>query len=467
MLQFFGTSDKSSFILFVEFISVQKPKPRIRHKVLFPTDGETDSALLNTLQQFCFPFASQKDNDKIDHSEYVFYLAARDGGNPTYGYVLKENHKGPSSLTYCIISQYFAPMEMFKLMSDYLTAVASNTLYGDFFYDRLTPPVAPERVAALKAAEIEWHIAEALKTMNPYTLAVMIHAIVTDKRLIIIDKSLQTLTQCELALLCLIHPLSIGMFTPVLPPAMIDALGSPFPYVVGLQSSLKKTYAAMETEPHLLVNLGSRAAKLERLGQPPEQVRSLFKAFEQNVKKAKRDPKEIKRFAMNLVLEIIGLGLGCDPYNPSEMYATFERKKEETDGMGMATDPMLNDIIGSMVVLNLLEAVKPGSEMLSAFWPGKGFTRPRTRTVPAVTRPPLVPGQTSPRAERRITPKVMVDPEASQVSEIMRLAALFGQRQTSIDEEVRRSKQMMQRQQIEDPEKLSFRSKLRIYNQEG
>ena len=462
MLQFMGTSDKSAFVMFVEFISVQKPKPRVRHRVIFPTDGETDAAILPTLQQFCFPFESAKD--KYNQCQYIFHLAARDGGSPTYGYVLKPGHKGGSAFTYCLISQYFAPAEMFMLMTDYMEAVDRQALYSDFFYDRLTVHVPPEKVVENRDAVIEYHITEVMKSVGAFTLAAMIHAVVTDKRLVMIAKSLQQLTQCEFALLCLIHPLSIGMFTPVLPMSMLDALGSPFPYVIGIHSSLKKTYAAMETEPHVLVNLSSRAPKYERLAQPPEQIRNLFKTFEANVKKVRRDAKEVKRLVMNLVLEIIGLGLACDPHNPSEIVSHFERRKYEADEHDMAENPMLNDVLGSMVAMNLLEGIKPGNEMLKAYWPGKTFTRPRTRTVRPRSRP-LIPEMQGTQEAKTVRPKIIVDPNASQIDEIMRLATLFGQRQISIDEEVQRSKQMMRKQQVENPEKLSFRSKLRIYDQ--
>jgi hypothetical protein len=289
---------------------------------------------------------------------------------------------------------------------------------------------------AEESLAVQEYSAFAFRALPFPSIARIVTAMILDQKIVIVAHALGHISTFCYSLLALIHPLPwSGAFIPVLPSCLSDTLYAPFPFIIGLHSSLSQATTTAEMESHLLVDLDRRhLTDVSPEFALPVEVSRIISNFEGFTRQVGAT-KAVSTFISSLIESVIG-----KIADPSTLPRWFELANK-------ATDPSIrsyaNAILQSRSITTLVREAEagPGSEIWWHFW-GKSGTPPipRREGVHGGRPAGFFPNE-----------------------EIARLADLFGKREVSIDSVLEDKKRRAQSLFVASPEKLSFRERLAIY----
>ncbi|XP_021326256.1 DENN domain-containing protein 2A [Danio rerio] len=236
---------------------------------------------LKVIPQFCFPDA--KDWAPVDNfpSETFSFVLTGEDGSRRFGYCRRLLPSGKGRRlpeVYCIVSR----LGCFDLFSKILDEVEkrraiSPALVQPFMRGIMEAPFpAPGRTISIKNflpgsgtevidlcrpsdSRLEHVDFECLFSSLSLRLLLRVFAsLLLERRVIFTADKLSTLSQCCHAVVALLYPFTWQhTYIPVLPPAMMDIVCTPTPFIVGLLSSSLTRLKELPLEEVLVVDLGS------------------------------------------------------------------------------------------------------------------------------------------------------------------------------------------------------------------
>ncbi|KAJ7997893.1 hypothetical protein DPEC_G00216890 [Dallia pectoralis] len=236
---------------------------------------------LKVIPQFCFPDA--KDWAPVDSfpSETFSFVLTGEDGSRRFGYCRRLLPSGKTRRlpeVYCIVSR----LGCFDLFSKILDEVEkrrtiSPALVQPFMRSIMEAPFpAPGRTITVKNflpgsgtevmelcrpsdSRLEHVDFECLFSSLPLRLLLRVFAsLLLERRVIFTADKLSTLSQCCHAVVALLYPFTWQhTYIPVLPPAMLDIVCTPTPFIVGLLSSCLPSLKDLPIEEVLVVDLGN------------------------------------------------------------------------------------------------------------------------------------------------------------------------------------------------------------------
>ncbi|XP_062403430.1 DENN domain-containing protein 2A [Sardina pilchardus] len=236
---------------------------------------------LKVIPQFCFPDA--KDWIPVDHfpSETFSFVLTGEDGSRRFGYCRRLLPSGKGRRlpeVYCIVSR----LGCFDLFSKILDEVEkrraiSPALVQPFMRGIMEAPFpAPGRTITVKNflpgsgtevielcrpsdSRLEHVDFECLFSSLSLRLLLRVFAsLLLERRVIFTADKLSTLSQCCHAVVALLYPFTWQhTYIPVLPPAMMDIVCTPTPFIVGLLSSSLPRLKELPIEEVLVVDLGN------------------------------------------------------------------------------------------------------------------------------------------------------------------------------------------------------------------
>ncbi|XP_028971044.2 DENN domain-containing protein 2A isoform X3 [Esox lucius] len=234
---------------------------------------------LKVIPQFCFPDA--KDWAPVDSfpSETFSFVLTGEDGSRRFGYCRRLLPSGKSRRlpeVYCIVSR----LGCFDLFSKILDEVEkrraiSPALVQPFMRGIMEAPFpAPGRIITVKNflpgsgtevielcrpsdSRLEHVDFECLFSSLSLRLLLRVFAsLLLERRVIFTADKLSTLSQCCHAVVALLYPFTWQhTYIPVLPPAMLDIVCTPTPFIVGLLSSSLPSLKDLPIEEVLVVDL--------------------------------------------------------------------------------------------------------------------------------------------------------------------------------------------------------------------
>uniref|UniRef100_A0AAZ3Q3Y1 UDENN domain-containing protein n=1 Tax=Oncorhynchus tshawytscha TaxID=74940 RepID=A0AAZ3Q3Y1_ONCTS len=236
---------------------------------------------LKVIPQFCFPDA--RDWAPVDNfpSETFSFVLTGEDGSRRFGYCRRLLPTGKSRRlpeVYCIVSR----LGCFDLFSKILDEVEkrraiSPALVQPFMRGIMEAPFpAPGRTITVKNflpgsgtevielcrpsdSRLEHVDFECLFSSLSLRLLLRVFAsLLLERRVLFTADKLSTLSQCCHAVVALLYPFTWQhTYIPVLPPAMLDIVCTPTPFIVGLLSSSLPSLKELPIEEVLVVDLGN------------------------------------------------------------------------------------------------------------------------------------------------------------------------------------------------------------------
>lgn len=224
---------------------------------------------MNMITQFCFPDKEKFPKHQLSPKSRKFtFVVTNVDGVKRFGYVRRSltgqisisNQGKRWPICHCILSVFpchsifdqileatsrLEPQNVLDLMTQLQhhslpapgDAIYATVATGDPTAPRLEPFrfSRPEQESSLSGfADFK----TLLTTIDPFTIASILIALLMERRVIFISRKLSTLSSCVQACVALLYPFSWQhVFIPVLPLAMIQFVCAPVPFVVGLLAS--------------------------------------------------------------------------------------------------------------------------------------------------------------------------------------------------------------------------------------
>lgn len=493
----------------------QKDSPEIRQTKIYPPSNQIQ---IPDLTQFCFP------NDLLfkPDTNFVFYLKGGDDSDSTYGYVYYIDEP-TKKVANCIVSQYYDPTKIFDLL--YQTQNKSN-----FEISRQLSQSAQTQVSANYLANeqcaIQNDLFEFCCAFDLYDLGKLIVHMLLDCKIIISGNDIGRVSRSLFGLLSAIYPLPWpGVFIPMLPQKMIDAVYAPFPYLIGIHDSMSSETENSEVESHIFVDLVKKAIVfgLEEITLPSK-IDKALNSFKKQIIASSLDKQVFQNSLRELILQTVAIALNQLIDNPQQILSTWEEMKNLLD-----LESFSAMICQSQLVLQLMRIIeqgpesesykcffdsalasKPGSKRLSGHFhpfvkrkrrdsenikleqrpfsvsvfdrqalanivqakneksaPLQGLTPPsafqtETKSVAQLT-PPLAVQTTIPQTPPKFEQKEPSSENSYQ--KISDMAAQFSQRRSAIDEMIQQRKEESQRSresQVQKP--VTFAQKIAMFN---
>ncbi|KAF5908241.1 DENN domain-containing protein 2A, partial [Clarias magur] len=236
---------------------------------------------LKVIPQFCFPDA--KDWAPVDNfpSETFSFVLTGEDGSRRFGYCRRLLPSGKGRRlpeVYCIVSR-LGCFDLFSKMLDEVEKrrAISPALVQPFMRGIMEAPFpAPGRMITVKNflpgsgtevielcrpsdSRLEHVDFECLFSSLSLRLLLRVFAsLLLERRVIFTADKLSTLSQCCHAVVALLYPFTWQhTYIPVLPPAMMDIVCTPTPFIVGLLSSSLPRLKELPLEEVLVVDLGN------------------------------------------------------------------------------------------------------------------------------------------------------------------------------------------------------------------
>ncbi|XP_053336879.1 DENN domain-containing protein 2A [Clarias gariepinus] len=236
---------------------------------------------LKVIPQFCFPDA--KDWAPVDNfpSETFSFVLTGEDGSRRFGYCRRLLPSGKGRRlpeVYCIVSR-LGCFDLFSKMLDEVEKrrAISPALVQPFMRGIMEAPFpAPGRTITVKNflpgsgtevielcrpsdSRLEHVDFECLFSSLSLRLLLRVFAsLLLERRVIFTADKLSTLSQCCHAVVALLYPFTWQhTYIPVLPPAMMDIVCTPTPFIVGLLSSSLPRLKELPLEEVLVVDLGN------------------------------------------------------------------------------------------------------------------------------------------------------------------------------------------------------------------
>ncbi|XP_053497352.1 DENN domain-containing protein 2A isoform X1 [Ictalurus furcatus] len=236
---------------------------------------------LKVIPQFCFPDA--KDWAPVDNfpSETFSFVLTGEDGSRRFGYCRRLLPSGKGRRlpeVYCVVSR-LGCFDLFSKMLDEVEKrrAISPALVQPFMRAIMEAPFpAPGRTITVKNflpgsgtevielcrpsdSRLEHVDFECLFSSLSLRLLLRVFAsLLLERRVIFTADKLSTLSQCCHAVVALLYPFTWQhTYIPVLPPAMMDIVCTPTPFIVGLLSSSLPRLKDLPLEEVLVVDLGN------------------------------------------------------------------------------------------------------------------------------------------------------------------------------------------------------------------
>jgi hypothetical protein len=300
----------------------------------------------------------------------------------TFGYV-KYAPLARGICAYCLLSELYNPDGYFQIISEYkkrLSAGAGADALGVLAAGR--DPIVEDRgeQEKRKASIINSTVATAFLSLDLKLLSKVLTAMMLSHRIVVTSQSLETMSVFAYALLAMVHPLPWpGVFIPVLPSMAIEAIYAPFPFIVGVHSTMIAATAVPEMESFVLISLDECRIKYIRPAYKiPGYCRKRMMDF-QNLVMSVGLGKAFREFILLVVGDVLkrdtrdaaGLAVAYNQMAPNGRSMSFER-----------------GILESQLIAQLIKEAEagPGSEVHAAYWAEADDGAPRSR--PSLPPPP-------------------------------------------------------------------------------
>lgn len=486
MLCFCKSPGQENFILFVRFVR-DSVTGAVTQTVIYP---DPKFPVDRSLAKFAFP----SKEAKMD-ATFSFCLTSQNAA-PTYGYVMMKTIHG-SLTSWCLLSQFFYPDEYFDILDRYIESTSMRLLECHRIRETDFEDSKPLQI-------IKTYVAYGLSVFSLSDICRILIAMLIDCRIVVTGSNLRSVERFCYALLAFIHPLPWpGVFIPILPDDLVSTLYAPFPYIVGIHSSMLSATKAPEMESHLLINVDLRRYEPVNMELDiPREVRKKIDGVMALTSDMALD-KAIRRVMLSAVEHVCKRTMK----NPAALVAKYKEKqaKMQPNVKPSFKHAMLQSQLVN-TLMNELE-VNPTGEILTAFTNqmpqrlGSPRIEKRRRESTHVEAPTVVPTRRIPEQQRntqtparpqrpvsvimepvrppstptqapvpspRPVPPPSKDTPGDPFQEITRLAELFKARNANIEERIResRSANRPEMAQTANPESLAFRSRLSIFQRE-
>lgn len=248
--------------------TVETGAPEAIVETRYPTGDlpKAENALMGMITQFCFPDKEKFPKHQLSPKSRKFtFVVTNIDGAKRFGYV-KRSLTGQISISnqgkrwpiaHCVLSAFPCHSIFDQILEatgrlespqvlDLMSQIRNHSLPapGDAIYATVTvgDPAAP-RLEPFRFSRPEQESSLSgfadfkalLLTIDPFTIASILMALLMERRVIFISRKLSTLSSCVQACVALLYPFSWQhVFIPVLPLAMIQFVCAPVPFVVGL-----------------------------------------------------------------------------------------------------------------------------------------------------------------------------------------------------------------------------------------
>ena len=257
--------------LFSLLLTAETGEPEAVVETRFPSGDlpKAENSLMGMITQFCFPDKEKFPKHQLSPKSRKFtFVVTNIDGAKRFGYVRRSltgqisiSNKGMRwPVAHCILSAFpchsifdqilesTARLEGAQVL-DLMSQLRNHSLPapGDALYatvtvgDATAPRLEPFRFSRPEQESSLSGFADfkaLLTTIDPFTIASILMALLMERRVIFISRKLSTLSSCVQACVALLYPFSWQhVFIPVLPLAMIQFVCAPVPFVVGLLAS--------------------------------------------------------------------------------------------------------------------------------------------------------------------------------------------------------------------------------------
>ncbi|OHT02736.1 hypothetical protein TRFO_30044 [Tritrichomonas foetus] len=235
-------------------------------EIVYPPNIEEIPKTYSSVGAFCFNSPGKKTHDAV----FSFCLTDAEK-NPHYVFASVR-----SNVAYCVISDYFHfnfLTDISRIIPDinghtkFLTNILSRQfIHGvsDWYFNEGLPGIIHYRRMSPGCELMDLYKFIFVHLPIHYILLLIV-AIMLDNKIIVISSSLDMLSRAAYSLLSLIYPLTWpGSFIPICPEYMSTCLEAPFPYIIGIHSSISEKllidsmmcYFAFNVDGHYAVNVG-------------------------------------------------------------------------------------------------------------------------------------------------------------------------------------------------------------------
>ena len=394
-----------------------------------------------SLAMFTFPYS-----DISEDTEFSFCLTSQ-SAIPTYGYVVIQFTE--STITsYCLLSQFFYPRDYFELLHKY---------------------IANKSIRALEAQQerpVDWNgeshhrvvkecITSGLSIFNICDIGRILIAMLVDSHIVVIGSKIARVERFCYSLLAFIDPLAWpGVFIPVLPETLTETLYAPFPYIIGIHTSMISAMESTEMEAHVLVDVDRRTFTFVGIDwKIPRAVQKMIDALPESVCELGIDAA-YRKLMMGAVESVCGGKLK----QPETLVAHYKKKLE---GKKAHEKSFNGAILQSRLVQSLMQEVEcaPQGEVFVAF-----AEEERTFELKP-TPPPKAPEILEiEEVKKPVIEEVKKPPDALQ--QIMQMAERFSSKNWNIEARIRENRvreRPLSCDMSKNPEVLPFRDRMRFF----
>ena len=440
MLNFCHQKGQQNFILLARFTH-DRATGRVNKTVIYPSDSfPVDSSLA----KFSYPYPA------ISHDTSYSFCLTGQTATPTYGYVILKVD-GNNVTSFCLLSQFFYPRDYFAILSKYIENRSVRAVEAQTVRDVDWNDVKPQQV-------VKEYITFGLSVFGLCDIGRLLIAMLLDSRFVVIGESVERVEKFCYSLLAFVHPLRWpGVFIPVLPAGLEDTLYAPFPYIIGIHSSMVGATQVEEMESHVLVNIDARSYSFERMEiKMPREVQRRIDAL----------PELVREFGIDAAYRqfmIRAVECACKGHlkDPESLVSQYKHEKEK---MKVGKMSFKAAVLQSQLVQSLMREVEvgPGGEVFSKFTEKEKTIELKEQPEPKVSAKPAPP---SPRKPVRVEKS-----RIGTLQQIMEMADEFSKRNRNIETKIRAGRAGVRPLSCEataigSPEALPFRSRMSIFEQ--
>jgi len=441
MIRFYETGNDQAFNAFL-LVKYDVSRNYFDFEVVYPEPSDLANPIDPSIAQFCFPITSNFSKSE----RFIFFLTGSES-NPTYGFV-QQDCTGPDPIAFCIISDFFVPDKHFKTIEQFIEKykMSSKSIAQTFLHRSLSLGFRQSCIQYEQDC-IKNYIQQLFTLLDPYLVGVLVVSICLDNRFLVLSSSLEKVSLFAFSLLFLIYPLPWpGVFIPMLPFRHQDTLLAPFPFIIGLHSSLIQHIKSTDMESHIMFNVDAPLAATVRTIELPPEIHKLINTYSKKIKDSQLDIDVIKSSTKQLFVNTISYGLGIKSDKPSDLLSKWNKLRIQTD---LPEFPLA--ICASQVVLQLMREIEQGieSDVYEQYWPSKNSKSVRIIKPVRIVHPVAPTGVNS-----------------SIMNEISRIASSFNTRTIPIDDLIRQRRETEKSRKpppLENPEHASFSQKKAMF----
>lgn len=354
MLRFCQDSHDPFFFLLLKF--TQSPNsPNIKQDIVFSVD---DSISIPNMSNFCIPQESY-DISSEGEVRFIFYLKTNDL-YPTYGYVV-QLIKNQKRTAYCLLSPYYNPQKLFSIITQFLMKQPQEqkAFLGRNITQNFSSPlngIPTENELVLNGTR------QLISLLDPELIGYLIVSLVLDYHIIVTSSNFEILSLFAFAILSTIHPLIWpGVFIPVLPESMMDTILAPFPYIIGMHSSIVNHAQSPDAEPHILINVDERTMIFyPDMIKIPKRIQGSIDHFTKKVSGLSIDKYHLfPHYSHDLIIDCISYAVGKPSDKPKKLLKHWNINK---GCFNLELFPQM--VCQSQLVLYLMREIENKSESL-------------------------------------------------------------------------------------------------------